>query len=381
MSAHIQTINKTLRRAIPPVVDITPFTISEEPLDSSANPYIWERPMSTELFQFKLHKKIKIGENINHKQKSIDTYLGIPWGRFDAVQYYFPLDLIHHLKQKIQQLKDVANQVKYTLRVHTTVQKENWKFYIPLFEEIGVTNVHSIQYDTPIVRDFNPFRPQKIAYHCLPFQAINTETPGRNKGLKQVSINEKKYLATFKGAHMSHYKSDIRIVLQDVYNKETNKTDIKIDVTNEWFYNKKIFSHFYKPSEINQNKDTLYDNMTIEYNELLSNSVFALCPEGGGINSIRFWEALSVGTIPVILVSDPEIPLMLSIHPDLYKCCFVVFRHNMYSLFSALREKSKNHELIKSMSQRCVDLYQEIRNRNTFENQHNNQNSIFSVII
>ena len=373
----------TLKTEIPPVIDISPFVISESSILHNSDPFVWEQPMGTELAHYKLHKNIPLGDNIDTKRKIINTYLGIPWGRFDAVKYFFPLDLIKFLKHKIQQLKALATQAGYVLKVHTVAQKENWKAFISLFEEIDITDVHGVQYEDHFIHNFNPFRYKKITFHCLPFEAINTEVPGRNEGLKNIPFEEKKYLATFKGAHMPHYKSDIRIVLKDAYNKEKNKSDILVELTDEWFYNKEIFSHFYKTSteEEKQKEITSQQEKTRMYNELLSNSIFALCPEGGGVNSIRFWEALSIGTIPVLLVSKAELPLMLSIHPDLYKCCYVVFRHNLYTMFRDLREKTKNVSHIKEMSQLCMNVYKQLRHRTTFENQYSKEHTIFSVFL
>jgi hypothetical protein len=44
-----------------------------------------------------------------------------------------------------------------------------------------------------------------------------------------------------------------------------------------------------------------------EFRDLLAESVFALCPSGSGPNSIRLWEALASGAIPV-LISDLYLP-------------------------------------------------------------------------
>jgi len=44
-----------------------------------------------------------------------------------------------------------------------------------------------------------------------------------------------------------------------------------------------------------------------EFRDLLARSLFALCPSGSGPNSIRLWEALASGAIPV-LISDTYLP-------------------------------------------------------------------------
>ncbi|MFM6205180.1 exostosin family protein, partial [Planktothrix sp.] len=41
--------------------------------------------------------------------------------------------------------------------------------------------------------------------------------------------------------------------------------------------------------------------------EILKQSVFSLCPSGSGPNSIRLWESIGYGSIPVVL-SDTYLP-------------------------------------------------------------------------
>jgi len=48
-----------------------------------------------------------------------------------------------------------------------------------------------------------------------------------------------------------------------------------------------------------------------EYNRVLSDSMFSLCPAGAGANTLRLWESLAVGAVPVLLgpaSSQPELP-------------------------------------------------------------------------
>jgi hypothetical protein len=46
------------------------------------------------------------------------------------------------------------------------------------------------------------------------------------------------------------------------------------------------------------------------YSETMLRSVFCLCPSGSGPNSIRFWEALSIGAVPILLSDDLDLPPM-----------------------------------------------------------------------
>ena len=45
-----------------------------------------------------------------------------------------------------------------------------------------------------------------------------------------------------------------------------------------------------------------------EYRNALGSSRFVLCPSGSGPNTLRFWEALGSGAIPVLLSDDLVLP-------------------------------------------------------------------------
>ncbi len=46
-----------------------------------------------------------------------------------------------------------------------------------------------------------------------------------------------------------------------------------------------------------------------EYAEVMSRSKFALCPRGTGPSSLRVWEAIAAGVIPVIIADDLRLPI------------------------------------------------------------------------
>lgn len=46
-----------------------------------------------------------------------------------------------------------------------------------------------------------------------------------------------------------------------------------------------------------------------EYINLLESTMFPLCPRGKGLNSIRFFESLKLGRIPVLAADDTKLPL------------------------------------------------------------------------
>ena len=84
--------------------------------------------------------------------------------------------------------------------------------------------------------------------------------------------------------------------------------DAYIRNTGAWHFDNVVYS------KINQNADGIIknnkqmDDNRLNYNKLLLKSRFSLCPSGSGPNSIRLWESLGIGAIPVVLVDTLELP-------------------------------------------------------------------------
>lgn len=57
-------------------------------------------------------------------------------------------------------------------------------------------------------------------------------------------------------------------------------------------------------------------NLHREYVDLLNDTKFPLCPRGKGLNSIRFFESLRLGRIPVLIADHAKLPLSWKIDYD-----------------------------------------------------------------
>lgn len=69
-----------------------------------------------------------------------------------------------------------------------------------------------------------------------------------------------------------------------------------------WHYNRVVYDHQIARKPEAADPAALVDAArSAEFGTLLRQSLFALCPSGTGPNSIRLWEALGAGAIPVIL--------------------------------------------------------------------------------
>lgn len=101
-----------------------------------------------------------------------------------------------------------------------------------------------------------------------------------------------------------------------------------------WHYQRVVYDGQILKNAADQPETLVDKSASEEFREALTGSVFALCPSGTGPNSIRLWESLAAGTIPVILADDwappgnprlwdqaavfcPETPEAIAALPDL----------------------------------------------------------------
>ena len=100
----------------------------------------------------------------------------------------------------------------------------------------------------------------------------------------------------------------------------------------------------------------------------MNNSKFTLCPSGNGVNSIRIWEAMKYGSIPVILSNTLLLPVIDEFN---WTDCFIIGNEkNIDGLYEELKEFED--EKIKIMSDNCIKYY------NKYFSNENIQNLIMS---
>ena len=90
-----------------------------------------------------------------------------------------------------------------------------------------------------------------------------------------------------------------------------------------------------------------------EYQRVLSCSRFSLCPRGSGPSTIRFWESLQAGAIPVLLADAMVLPTIEEINWD--DCIIRVPEKNVFSVDNIIRAISPEKEA--SMRENCLRAY------------------------
>jgi hypothetical protein len=94
------------------------------------------------------------------------------------------------------------------------------------------------------------------------------------------------------------------------------------------------------------------------YKQMLMDSKFSLCPLGTGPNSIRLWESLSFGSIPVILSDKLILPKITFFKKLKYSDFLIVWQEKKIDkLYEYLN--SMDIDTINNMSNNCIKIYNE----------------------
>lgn len=239
----------------------------------------WQYPVITEKTFYEQEK-----HNLN--------YIGVPWATIIDKRY--DLNIIDLYLCKIMS-KNIPGGY------YTCCQHICFRNLIPLWKKNGIKIVY-----TPhkiIGEDFI----DGIEIKPCPLYAVSIEDPNKNKNIKDnnfLNYDSRPILYSFVGSYSQHYISDIRNRIFQLPKKE----DVYIvNRGSEWHFDPIVYNAKQnKNGELNESSS--HKEKTYEYNELLLKSKYTLCPSGTGPNSIRFWEALGVGSIPILLADTLELP-------------------------------------------------------------------------
>lgn len=282
---------------------ITAFgeAVRARPIDPD-DTLFWQYPCVTEGAAWEIHRSL---EKPGLSDGEMHVYLGLPWAtwidmeRKSAWTTAGKVAMTFQLKNigvRISGYRAALDDLGILLRVHTVCQHIYWQDMLPTWRKLGLTDLWLSHCDE---------RAQRCALglqvHPWSLYAVNVRDENRRSGLViGKPPAERKTLASFMGAHSSHYLSDVREHLRHL----ADVPGFVVRVTDKWHFEDVVYAE-----QITRNPIAGSNDMAVaEYNALLSDSVFALCPTGAGPNTLRLWEALAVGTIPVLLGPTADLP-------------------------------------------------------------------------
>lgn len=215
-------------------------------------------------------------------------YVGYPWATLiDKVQNRSAdaEDHLHRFRAFVSRLPASAKRI-------TVCQHILMPHYRHLFEEAGVTDVfwaHATR--------ASPWRDAPGAPTIHPFPLYPVQRAVDLAG-------ERPHLFSFIGARGNKwYLTQARNWILDALSADPRGL---VRGRDAWHYQKVVYDHQVRGSA-GKGDPLVDDQASAEFRESLQRSVFSLCPSGSGPNSIRLWESLGAGAIPVIL-ADTWLP-------------------------------------------------------------------------
>jgi hypothetical protein len=274
----------------------------------------WQFPCRTEAAAWNAHAGLNCPRLIDDV---MHVYLGLPWATWidKARNFAWGTEGAGVMQQQLQLvgvqlsgLRRALSALGVQLRVHSVCQHIYWFDLVPAWQKLGVTDLwlsHCPQAGATLVSVPPVPLPDlgELQLHPWALYAVNVEDPQRRAGLALgKDVDQRTILASFVGAHMAHYLSDVRLQLQTL----AGTPGFVVRVSGDWHFNTVVYQHQIAGQALTPTPRL--DAEVASYNQLLSDSVFALCPAGAGPNSLRLWEALAVGAIPVLLGNQPVLP-------------------------------------------------------------------------
>lgn len=244
----------------------------------------WQFPAVTEKHAFiKARSSLPTVANV--------VYLAFPWAT-----------LIDQLENKpkdaqflISKLNNLRGLIKANVRVVTVSQHILTLRYQDLFSNAGVTDVfwsHAVK-EQPSFPDHLHIKIHPFPLYPVQFIESNDKGDDAKRDLLYSFVGAKS-----NGWYLTKSRENIVTYLAG------DKRGLVIS-RNNWHYDKIVYDHQIKGIAPDQNLIDL--NASQEFRETLIRSKFSLCPSGAGPNTIRLWESIGLGAIPVIL-ADTYLP-------------------------------------------------------------------------
>ncbi len=260
----------------------------------------WQYPCRTEEDAFLVHQDLT---GPHRDGEAYQMYVGLPWATFidRGVNHQmtgdpYPEALLLALRKRTEALAEVLRHWGRKLQVHSVCQHIFWREATARIRSAGVTDLWISHKERGLDEE------QGLRLHSWSLYAVNDRDPARRQGLAFVPIEQRPVFAAFSGAHMKHYLSDVRQRMGSLSALE----GYRVTINDMWHFNKVVYNFQVYGDESKKNAIDTDDVLT--YNELLSHTRFSLCPVGAGPNTLRLWESLAVGAIPVVLSDRHQLP-------------------------------------------------------------------------
>ncbi len=242
-----------------------------------AFPYKWQEPASTEKWIYEF-----LSSN-SHHSKFVE-FVSFPWATLIDLIDRGMYEEAEPLIKALQAIPPKTTLIRATACQHVNISKAlEWLY------SIKITNLYWAH--KKIKSNFI----DGIKLHPLPlYPLINFKVPI----LSYIPLKKRKYLFSFVGAYdRGCYISDVR---EKLFNLPVSENSIIIK-RDSWHLEGLVYKSQVLGESLNIKELNDEAKKSSEYASILMNSVYSLCPSGAGCNTIRYWESLAYGCIPVVL--------------------------------------------------------------------------------
>jgi len=251
-----------------------------------AYPFHWQEGAETE-------KKTYESLSINPIESHFIEFIFFPWATL--------IDSITKKEiYKIKLLEGVLKQIPPKMKLRRVIfcQHIYLEEIIHILLKLNITDIFWSHCEK------NIYEFENITLHSYPLYPYSYNLKSSSDF---IPLSKRKYLYSFIGTYEKDlYISDIRSEIfslpinEKIYIKQTKRWHFE-----EWIYQCQILG--YEITAESQNQFILDTNTFIE---VMQDTTFSLCPSGSGPNTIRLWESIAFGAIPIV-ISDkwrkPEI--------------------------------------------------------------------------
>lgn len=253
---------------------------------------MWQTPASTEEHAFR-----RCWETMPPTPGAI--YVGFPWAT-----------LIDHLQTKsergarleaaLQRFSHALREAVPAGRVVTVCQHILALRFLHLYKQLGVTDIFW-SHAEHATREVDG-----IAIHAFPlYPAVTADRVRQEPGL---APQERPYLYSFTGAYDARYYRTASREWIGRLPTEVDGRSALVEVWQEWHFQKAVYDVQVRGLALSESDRQAMRQRERRYVDLLRRTVFSLCPSGSGPNTIRVWESLALGAVPVILADGLRLP-------------------------------------------------------------------------
>lgn len=247
----------------------------------------WQRPAKTEEWAYESALPLMEGAKFSQ-------LICFPWATLIDLQRKGRPDKAARLLAMLNAVPPRSTLVRATVCQHIFMAD-----MLPHFSRLGITDIfwpHACIGETEM---------SGIRIHPFPLFPVRCQDLQGALAESDKAPRQRRYLYSFMGAHDQRgYLTAVREWIMALPPRD----DALLVRRPQWHYEAKVYGEQVADRSLSGEELAAHDTERQEYLDSMTESVFALCPSGSGPNSIRLWEALGFGCIPVLLADTLRLP-------------------------------------------------------------------------